>query len=268
MPKQAASKSPPVATSEETVDALMGKARRRLVPIRRVFVQQGTQRKPEPGPLSVIVRNHDERALDLYLLMRALASHEPYEANQPAPLWARCLALRGPSAAAAISRTWKRLEDDYRLISRKRSGELASITPLMEDGSGDPYAPPTRRDDIYLRVPVDYWTSPQRWYLRLELPAKAMLLIGLSLKPGFPLPYDKAAAWYGISRATAERGLRELRDWNVLRYVDSQKKAPLSPLGYTNERRYWLREPFRLARRESGDSATSEVKRAAATGGE
>src|SRR2546428_8270504 len=181
---------PPTVTSEKTVDAVLAKARRRLVPIRRTFVQQGSQTAPKPGPLARLVRNGDERALDLYLLVRALSTAAPFDAIRPAGMWARALNLRGPSAAAAVSRTWRRLED-YHLISRSRSGSMTSIRPLLEDGSGAGDEVPVGRRDVYFRLPAEYWTSDDRWYMKLDLAAKAMLLISLSLKGGFVLPYDR-----------------------------------------------------------------------------
>ena len=34
-----------------------------------------------------------------------------------------------------------------------------------------------------------------------------MLLIALSLRPGFPLPYERGPAWYGLSADSTEKGL-------------------------------------------------------------
>src|SRR5437763_1603129 len=105
----------PTSSSHDTAVALVQQARRRLVPIRRTFVQQGTQRKPLVGPLARIVRKRDERALDLYLLMRALATADPYDATQHAEVWARALNLVGSSGVATVSRIWTRLVK-YKLV--------------------------------------------------------------------------------------------------------------------------------------------------------
>lgn len=227
------------------------------MPIRRTFIQQGTQSAPKPGPLARIVRNGDERGLDLYLLMRAMATGAPFDAIRPAGMWARALNLRGPSAEAAISRTWRRLEQDYRLITRRRSGSMVSIRPLLEDGSGAPYEVPEGRRDVYLRLPAEYWSGEARWYMKLDLPAKALLLISLSLSPGFPLPYDRVPKWYGISASTAERGLVELVRVGILKFKEGYRVEPLSATGYSIERRYSLQGAFRLSRRPAGEVASA-----------
>lgn len=71
------SSPPPEQTA--TITAALNAAGRpgKAVPIRRTFLQQGTQRKPQPGPLQKIVQRHDDTALDLYLLLMAGASSSP-----------------------------------------------------------------------------------------------------------------------------------------------------------------------------------------------
>jgi hypothetical protein len=185
--------------------------------------------------------------------MRLLAVREPFDATQEAGGWARALNLRGPSALRTVSRIWTRLVR-YKLVSRARANNKASMTPLMEDGSGEPFSRITQRDR-YLRVPIEYWTAPDGWYARLELPAKAMLLIALSRPPDFWLPSDKVHKWYGISADTAEKGFRQLEHFGLIRFRDELKKAPMSKVGYTTERRYTLQGAFYLA------TTNLEVKR-------
>jgi hypothetical protein len=81
----------PAREQRETIAALLNAAKRKkqAVPLRREFVQQGAQRTPLPGPLREIVRHHDERALDLYLLFRALASSDPWDVKRDARVWGR-----------------------------------------------------------------------------------------------------------------------------------------------------------------------------------
>lgn len=138
--------------------------------------------------------------------MRLLAIKEPYDATQPAAGWARALDLRGPSAEATVSRIWTRLVK-YKLVTRRRAKNMASMIPLLEDGSGDPFVR-VAEHDRYLRLPVSYGSADVSLYRRLDLPAKAMLLIALSLPPGFYLPSVHVPKWYGISPDTAERGLQ------------------------------------------------------------
>ena len=234
-------------TAEDTVAAMLKKSKRRRLGLRRMFVQSGPQGRPVPGPLASFVRGHDELGLDLCLLMRAVASAPPYQANYDAAVWARALNLRGPSATATISRAWKRLED-ARLIERGRVGRKARITALQEDGSGAPYAAPTgATEDPYFQVPVAYWLDG--WYMKLGLAAKAMLLIALSLRDGFVLPTDRASKWYGISADTAEKGLHELRDAALLTYIPTQRPAPLVGVGFVQVRHYYLRPPFRRTKK-------------------
>ncbi len=104
--------------------ALLDASKRRGagVPIRRTFVQQGPQREPVPGPLHPLLRGHDERALDLFLLHRAAASSEPWDVVRDARMWARALGLPTPkdNGASAVSKAWARLEK-HRLIQRART---------------------------------------------------------------------------------------------------------------------------------------------------
>src|SRR5437868_472229 len=94
----------PVASSQATIEALLERSKRptKKVPIRSTFVQQGTQRSPRPGPLAELVRRHDDRALELYLLFRAVASGGDWAVTESSQLWARALDLgSGPTAKAA-----------------------------------------------------------------------------------------------------------------------------------------------------------------------
>lgn len=250
MVKKTRAKGPPVLTRQTQVDLIIdGAHRKSAVQIRKTFVQQGPQDKPQPGPLARIVRRGDERALDLYLLMRLLGVKDPYDATLPAEAWARALVLEGESGLRTVSRTWTRLVR-YKLVRRGRAKDMARMTPLMEDGSGDKFERPTgHAGDVYLSLPLEYWKAPGAWYERLNLPAKAMLLISLSLAPGFPLPSKQAKPWYGISADTAERGFAQLREFGLIGYTERYKPALRSKLGYTTERRYTLNAPFKVAQR-------------------
>lgn len=240
---------PPVASPQETIAALLGRSQRKgnAVPIRRSFVQQGPQRKPVPGPLARLVRNRDERGLDLYLLLHAVASAEPWDVTESASVWARTLGLYVPgSAESAVSKTWGRLEKQN-LIRRARKKRRTSVTLLDEDGSGTPYRHPAGMEP-YLKLPYQYWLAEEHWYQELKLPEKAILLIALSLPREFVLPVEKAPTWYGISTDTAGRGLRALRAEGLLSMRKEFKKAPLAPQGYTEQLVYSLRSPFTRTR--------------------
>ena len=248
----------PVATSLETKEELLRKSQRRSkeVPIRKTFVQRGTRTSPKPGLLATFVRNHDELGLDLFLAVHAVASAEPYAVIQPAATMARAMGPRR-IAVPTISKAWSRLEG-LKLIKRgQRSGRLATVFVLRDDGSGDPYSHPgaVGSREPYFKLNFAYWLDGLDE--TLSLPAKAVLLIALSLKDGFYLPYEKAKPWYGISAETAESGLRELEKRKVIEHVKKYKKAPLAPLGYTQDRLYYLRPPFGSRRKAEDVLATA-----------
>lgn len=115
---------------------------------------------------------------------------------------------------------------------------------LLEDGSRRRYTYPNGgRADPYFKLPYAYWTTPEAWHLTLSLPAKALLLLGMSLKPGF-LPTEKAPSWYVLSSDSAEKGLAELRKHGLLERKTVLKNAPLPPLEEAQQHQYTLQAPF------------------------
>lgn len=232
----------PVATQAETIYELLERSKRTAVPIRKTFVQQGTGKVRQPGPLGRLLKHRDDRALDLYLLVHAAASGDPFDITLPAAVWVRAAGLKqSPSALSTVSKAFRRI-DAAGLITRKRVGGRSKLTLLDESGTGLPYARPSGKTDTYLKLAHEYWTSD--WFRRLGSPAKVMLLIALSLDDGFYLPLEKGPDWYGISSDTVGRGFGELVKHGLLTYEDKQKKAPLSPQGYTTTRSYQLNPPF------------------------
>src|SRR5512132_1740037 len=127
----------PTPTQQETIEDLLTRSKRRELPIRWSFVQRGSRLRPEPGPLAQFVSHHEGRALDLYLLLQAVASAAPWNVDLPAGVWARMLGLPGDNGPLAVSKIWKRLEDRG-LIARDRVRRHASVTLLCEDCTGDP----------------------------------------------------------------------------------------------------------------------------------
>lgn len=244
--------SKPSAEQQATVEGLLLAAKRptERVNIRHSFVQAGSQGKPVPGPLHRMLAAHDERALDLFLLHRALVSAEPWTSRAlDSRVWARALGLHHDAdhGVTAVSKAWRRLEgSNYRLVDRGRSGRLTVLTSLREDGSGKAYTSPNggTRAERYFTLPFEYWTGVERWYTTLTFPAKVMLLVSSTLKPGFVLPTEKARDWYGVSTESAERGLRLLREQGLLERVTTVKDAPLSPTGETQEYHYTLQRPY------------------------
>lgn len=206
----------------------------------------------------MLLRAHDERGLDLYLLLRAAASADPWDVARPAPVWSRALGLPTPhdDGTATVSKVWRRLDETYGLVTRTRKGRLAQNTMLLEDGSRQPYTYPQggrgRGDGRYFKLPHTYWTDEHAWYSNLSFPAKAMLLMALSLTPPFLLPTEKAPRWYGISTDSAERGLRELGKVDLLQRRAERKTDWLTAAEYVVQYRYELRSPFGAPRRQRG----------------
>lgn len=250
------------ASRDETVEAFVIRSKRPAgVPVRRGFVQGGTQARPVPGPLATLVQHRDPRALDLFLLVLATASGGDFDVTSPSAVWARAVGVPSlTDPAAAVSKTWSRLES-LRLISKKRNGRLAQVQLLREDGSGRPYEHPFSTREAYFKIPSAYWTDAHRWYRSLSLPARAMLLIALSLDDGFYLPFDKARSWYGVSADTARTGFGELSASGLLKVTTRYLTAPLTPAGFIERRHYTLRPPFDRAARSARPRVAKKATR-------
>jgi hypothetical protein len=224
--------------------------RRDFVPVARCFVQQ-RQVGGGAGPLSWFVKVRRERALDLYLLTHALASTPPYDVALPARSWARALGLPDtPSARVFISSSWTWLEQN-RLVRTQRDGRLRRVWLLDESASGEPYQHSTGYKQLdYFKLPYAFWS--EGWTETLDLPAKAALLIALSLSRTFTLPQVRGGEWYGLSRDTIRRGLRGLVDHGLLSMRVTLRAAPLSPTGSIEQRRYTLVGAFAQEQRRTG----------------
>jgi hypothetical protein len=237
---------PPPLSQQETLTDMLKQARRGAVPIRTTFVQQGRGKSTTPGPLASFIASHDERGLDAYLFVHALASKDPWDCEYPSGMWIRALGLRDTatlrSARGVVSKIMKRLEGRA-LIKRGRAGRMSTVTLLREDGSGKKYErPPVTDGDTWFSLPHAYWLDEH--YRTLSLPAKAMLLIALSLPGVFYLPYEKAKPWYGISADSAGRGLRELEKAGFLVTIQQWVKNHRSDTGWVEQRSYVLAGPY------------------------
>jgi len=185
------------------------------VPIRRAFVQS-----PEPdgdgtrqGPMASLV--NDPATLDVYLLIHALASSRtPYDARYQSSAWAIMAGFTTFSEMTGAKSKWSRSVTKLTkmgLIRREGSGRSVRYYLLHESGNGDAYTrPKTVDDDRWFSLPHTYWLDG--WDQTLGAPEKMMLMIALSSKPTFELPYNRAPAWYGISESTAKRGLTKLAE--------------------------------------------------------
>lgn len=243
--------STPTPEQTATIAALLDAAGRKSkeVPLRRTLLQQGDQRNPVPGPLASIVKRHDELALDLYLVHRAAASSAPWDVTRDARIWGRVVGhgTDVDGGASIVSKAWRRLDETYGLVKRERRGRLAKITALDESGDGGDYSYPVGGG--YFKLPFAYWTADDNWYTELTLPAKASLLIALSLKQPFVLPAERAGDWYGISPDTIQRGLQELREHGLLSRKFDVVDDYLSPTMKRTDYRFRLKTPFTRRRK-------------------
>ena len=242
----------------EAIEALLERSGRDAVPIRRSFTQRRV-RGGGAGPLAAFVRERRRRALDLYLLLHALASARPYDVTLTSTVWARLLGLSGSSVGSVITRQWNWLEE-HKLIASHRTDRLRTVVLRREDGSGDPYTHPgvavedRPAEGDYFSLPYAYWRAGLQE--RIDLPTKAVLLIALSRpEDDFILPHEHAARWYGMSIDSLRQGLRQLQLLGFLSKREIHQSAPLTPQGFRIERRYTLRPPFgpRSAEGRSGE---------------
>lgn len=232
------------ATAEQTIEALLQASKRDLLPLSYRFVQHRTkQDKGVAGPLASFVSAHNLRGLHQYLLAHASASGGEFEVTRDSRIWARALALdeEKASSQAAVSKGWSWLEQK-KLIRRGRRGRLSKITLLSDDASGAPYRHPADLGEPYLALPYVFWR--QKWHERLDLSATAVLLIGMTLRPGFILPQSHVQEWYGISPTTLSKGIKGLRNANLLAVKRDTEVAPLAPKGFRFVYHYTVLKPF------------------------
>jgi hypothetical protein len=235
------------------VEALLAETNRGIVPIRLDFVQQGHGATTAPGPLSRFLRSHDDRGLEAYLFLHAMASaHAPYSCVLPSGAWVRVLGLADDatmmSARGAVSKIMKRLAD-RNLVTRGRTKRRAAITLLREDGLGELFERPMGRSraERWLQLPHAYWA--ERHYRNLSLPAKTMLLIALTQRDRFQLPEERAPKWYGVSADSAGDGLRELVAEGLLQRDHIWEEDHRSDTGWTKRHLYTTIGSFSKAAR-------------------
>ncbi len=261
----------PVAPDAQRRDLLRA-ARRRLVPVRRTFVQALRGQANRAGPLARLVAERQHVALDLLLLLIALqpviGPNDPIAGRT----WARLLSGRSTRSPATVSRTWKVLAD----LGLVEWTPNKPVVLLREDGSGQPYTHPGegRVGAGYFGLPRRYWLDG--WHERLRLPGKAMLLVLLAetnnpATPSFSVSAERIAEYYGFSVATVKRGLAELREAGLLGESWRKVGAPRSPTGWTYHVHYWLKNPFSTAYREAArvaDATEADRRRSGRTASE
>lgn len=255
-PSAVSHSGPPAPLSQhETIELVLRPLNRHWVPIRKSFVQQGKGKDTKPGPLAKFVPGHDERGLDTYLLLHALASAPPWNCDLPSGFWVRALGLADPTATGtkaidnarpAVSKITTRLVE-RELVARTRVKRRSSLTLMCEDGSGTAYEHPHDTNEQWFSLPHEYWF--EHHYTNLSLRAKVMLLIALERPDNFTLAQNKVPGWYGISEDTAFHGLRELRDVGLLHVEPMWVESARSDIGYTQQWVYSLQGAFSVASR-------------------
>lgn len=235
---------------QAAISELLTRSGRDFIPIRRGFAQDRA-RGGGAGPLAAFVSGRRRRALDLYLLLHALASKEPWDVELPGVVWGRLLGLGRETSSSAISRQWDWLEQQH-LIQQVKVGRERRLFLRRDDGSRGLYTHPGRAGDgyaaegDYFKIPHAYWDAGMQDFS--DLPTKAVLIIALSLSDDFLLPLDRGPEWYGISKDTLRTGMRGLTTRGFLRTRSFRKPAPLTAAGFTTERRHTLTGPFSHAR--------------------
>jgi hypothetical protein len=234
------------ASQKQTIEALLENSKRHSLPLAHLFVQHRTnENRGRAGPLAEFVAAHHSRALELYLLAHAAASGGDFEITYDSRVWSRALGLDEARASSrnAISRIWAWLEV-RRLIRRSRSGRLARITLLNDDGSGEAYQHPyDQRKRPYLSLPYEFWLDD--WFRRLDLAATAVLLIARGERPGpFRLALERIPDWYGLSTSTWQAGVQTLVRLDLLKRWHVVETRPLAPLGQARVNVYQLTGPF------------------------
>ncbi|MEU8346627.1 hypothetical protein AB0C74_33450 [Spirillospora sp. NPDC048832] len=263
MPASTAGQGHQPMTQDQTIEWLLARSQRRnrTVPLRRSFVQialeDGPRSASEPGPLAKLMRN--EPALDLLLLVYAVTTGGDFGVTERSETWGRAtgvsFAIDG-SASAPVSRLWRKLEQ-LNLITRSQDGRRTRITKLREDGKNHPYTRPITSEngplgDIYFQLPFQYWEDG--YHHKLSIVGKAVMLIGMSLrKAQFALPQtSEFAGYYGISKPTLERGIKELTAAGLLNEAGSQTyETGETRTGYGERLLYGFRSPFDLNVRKS-----------------
>lgn len=255
----------PAADPTSTRQTYLKRSRSGYTKIRSAFVQvpPSTARAgSKPAMLPAFARNH--RAAVLYLaVLRNWTWLARSDEALPADTWIRFLKSDKSNALTwttqSLSHAWKVLEDN-KLVTRKLENRLKKVTPLHESGSGSSYASPDgSRSSVYFVLPDEFWT--QELHATLSWPELAVLLILLKESSGRPwaeLSVDRAQKYYGISRSTAEDGLRGLRDKGFLTSRDRFVTDPDAAEGRRQTSLHVLAAPFSTSYRQDLQEAARE----------
>jgi hypothetical protein len=245
---------PPRPTRMELLKPMLEGTHRNGVPVRRAFLQTAKPGSDGSRAAKLARLTRDEKALDAYLLISALASSsEPYDTWFPASTWAQVARLDVAAEDDAAKAHWSKIVTKLateKLIERKRVGNKMNYILLDEAGDGSPYARPVKLSDgAWFSIPHFYWT--EEFDEQLTFPEKLMLLIALDQPDDFRMPTDQTKAWYGISESTSRRGFNGLVDRGILSQTSTQVADPKAPTGWKTVLRYTTLGPWALSARKT-----------------
>lgn len=173
-----------------------------------------------------------------------------------AKYWAELIGL--PDASVKGARNIRNAKKDLQNRGFLKPDTGAKrITLLKEDGSGEPYAPPSGRgSEGFFRVPETFWT--EGLVQNLSGPGVAMFLVFLSAggnEPGKAMSFHETVVrqTFGLSKNIRSAGINELLDQGVILpewRAPAHSPAPsgfATPLIFSNQqnlRRYVLNPTF------------------------
>lgn len=251
---------------------------RHYVVIRGLFVQHPDQQRDDRGStLAMLVHERQHRALLLYLM---LLSVWPWLHDDKVPLeahaWMYMLHSRANTrdersliwSESTLSRTWKYLESKELVVKgRGRKGRLR-VAPRLEDASSDYTFPDGTKnwEQVYFTLPDRFWLNED--FARLDLPALAVLLIvakETNKKSEVRMTQEQMAEWYGISRPTVAKGLKQLRELGILNERIEWIPAKLSKIRTTQAVHYSLLGDYSTAERAKARQNAERRRRRASS---
>lgn len=162
----------------------------------------------------------------LYLSLLWVGAAGDHSTTRPATFWASLLGLDDPEGGGSrvIRSTWAELQTRrfIRVEPGAYPGDVPTVWPLHESGSGAPYAAPTGQDgDTYRRVPQSLWESllPDA---ELTGPGLVMYLAALRTagvagrSDDLTFSRNYVTETFGVGDSTRKAGLRNLSDLLVM----------------------------------------------------
>ncbi|TRZ94644.1 hypothetical protein D4R78_06185 [bacterium] len=184
----------------------------------------------EPALAPAMLTARDEICFDLYLVLL-----KDFNANPQSDIEINYKTLRQvlgideklsyASARDKMKQALRRLEEKYRLITRKKRFFMNTLVTLVNYPDKTPYNPPQEK---YCAIPAEYWSYG--WNKTFSFPEKYCYLINLTeggasrgrLWQGYFIGLSKK---YNISENTLSRGMSGLRKLNIIEMEYSSYSA-------------------------------------------